>query len=106
MVEATPWIEPDLDGTSRMVCPGCGEANLYQDTVEVFNRDNEDSGTGLHVRIDGQTLNLDEDMKGTPSGRRDGLYITFVCEHCPGRVWLSIVQHKGTTYLNIVQEDS
>ena len=105
MVNVASWI--DWDGySSYLVCRGCGDPMLHQDRVEVFNREQEDSETGLHVRIDGQMLRLDEDMKDTPSGRRDGLYIYFRCEQCPEAVRLSIYQHKGTTYLTIVQEDS
>jgi len=105
MVSVASWIE--WDGyRSYLVCRGCGDPTLHQDRVEVFNREQEDSETGLHVQIDGQTLSLNEDMKDTPSGRRDGLYIYFRCEQCPEEVRLSIYQHKGTTFLAIVQEDS
>jgi len=103
MVGVASWI--DWDGReSYLVCRGCGDSMLHQGRVEVFNREQEDSATGLHVRIDGQTLSLDESMKDTPSGRRDGLCIFFWCEHCPEEVQLSIHQHKGTTYLTIAQE--
>ena len=105
MVGVASWIEWDGD-TSYLVCLGCGDSMLHQGRVEVFNRDREDSETGLHVRIDDHALSLDGDIKDTPSGRRDGLYIYFGCEQCPGEVRLSIYQHKGTTYLTIVQEDS
>ena len=102
MVGVASWI--DWDGrASYLVCRGCGDSMLHQSRVEVFNREQEDSETGLHVRIDGQTLRLDESMEDTPSGRRDGLYIYFWCQHCPEAVRLSIHQHKGTTYLTIAQ---
>ena len=104
MVGAASWI--DWDGReSYLVCRGCGDSMLHQGRVEVFNREQEDSATGLHVLIDGQTLSLDESIEDTPSYRRDGLYIYFWCEHCPEDVRLSIHQHKGTTYLTIAQED-
>jgi hypothetical protein len=105
MVNVGSWIEWDGD-QSYLICPGCGDPNLHQVKVEVFNRDREDSKTGLHVEIVGQTISLDEDIKNSPSGRRDGLYIYFGCEECPEIVRLSIYQHKGTTYMDIVQDDS
>jgi len=103
MVNVGSWIEWDGD-QSYLICPGCGGSNLHQVKVEVFNRDREDSKTGLHVEIVGQMLSLDEDINDSPSDRRDGLDIYFGCEECPEIVRLSIYQHKGTTYMNIVQE--
>ena len=104
MVNVGSWIE--WDGyQSSLVCRGCGDqSHLHQFKVEVFNRDREDSKTGLHVEIVGQTISLNEDIEESPSGRRDGLYIYFGCEECPEIVRLSIYQHKGTTYMDIVQE--
>jgi len=82
---------------SLLICPGCGDHNLHQYTVEVFNRYREDDPAGLHAMIENQALNLDMDMGGNPSSRRDGILIYFYCEHCPGRVRLSIAQHQGDT---------
>jgi hypothetical protein len=90
-------LEETADGASILVCPGCGDHNLHQCVVEVFNRYQEDNPSGLHVVINDQALSRDVEMDGNPSARRDGMYIYFACEHCPGIVRLSIAQHKGNT---------
>ena len=92
-----PILEDNGEAHSLLICPGCGDHNLHQFTVEVFNRYREDDPTGFHAMIENHALNLDLDMAGNPSLRRDGLLIYFACEHCPGRVRLSIAQHKGAT---------
>ena len=38
------------DSSDGLKCPFCGEPNLHQGTVEIFNREDEDSDNGLHVR--------------------------------------------------------
>ena len=92
-----------------LLCPGCGNHNLHQYAVEVFNRYQEDDPAGLHVVIDGQSLNRDMDMGSNPSARRDGMFIYFACEYCPGIVRLSIAQHNGdalVSSLYLVPEDA
>jgi hypothetical protein len=94
-----------------LCCPNCGESNLHQERVEVFERINEDNETGVHVVVENGVASVDMSMEGNPSDRRDGVMMFFSCEHCPRRTWLSIVQHKGTTYLEqgivktIIKED-
>ena len=87
-----------LDGNFNLECPLCGYLNLHQDTVEVFNRE-EDAKTGLHATVDGSKVSLDTAMGGNPSSRRHGLSIGFWCEGCDelGALRLNVVQHKGCT---------
>ena len=95
-------LEEPCDGFGTgLKCPSCGESNLHQGAVNVWNRAQEDSNTGLAACIDGQEgyVGKDERMTGNPSFRRDGMTIDFSCEHCEGGRTLAIFQHKGTTYL-------
>jgi len=85
----------------QLYCPRCGEMNLHQDIVSVFNRNEEDSETGLKAIVSRSGVNIKTDQRGNPSSRRDGMIIHFWCEHCPGHILrLSIYQHKGTTYVD------
>tara|TARA_Y100000310_G_C20615232_1_gene780274 strand:- start:1188 stop:1589 length:402 start_codon:yes stop_codon:yes gene_type:complete len=97
---------------SFLICPRCKEPNLHQVQVEASFREREDSVKGHHVRITNKLVAIDTDAEMTnPSGRRDGLTITFCCEFCDGvsddtidewgtyGIDLTIVQHKGQTYL-------
>lgn len=95
-----------FDGELR--CPDCGEVNLHQDRVEVWNRP-EDADEGTHVVVVNDSVGVDPDMSKNPSRRRQGLSIEFFCEHCScnekgnlddKRYVLDIVQHKGTTYVS------
>jgi hypothetical protein len=78
-------------------CSGCGEINLHHGKVEVFER-NEDAENGIHVTVRGMKAIVDNDLSGNPSIRRDGVKISFWCEHCDKTTVLAIFQHKGTTY--------
>lgn len=102
-----PVSIPSKMWEANLACPSCGEEYLHHTLVEVWNRSTEDSVTGLHARVDGDTFWHDDRMQGNPSGRRDGIRISFWCEHCgpgyePGdnkleSLTLVIVQHKGNT---------
>ena len=85
---------------TSLLCPGCGNHNLHQYAVEVFNRYQEDDPAGLHVVIEGQSLNRDMNMGSNPSDRQDGMFIYFACEYCPGIVQLSIAHHKGDALIS------
>ena len=84
-----------------LMCPECKYNNLHQDTVAIFNCE-EDRNEGTHVEVDGDKIHIDKSMKGNPSPRRHGLSIHFWCETCgeehPGHI-LNIYQHKGETHM-------
>jgi hypothetical protein len=82
----------------ELLCPACGDNYLHHDKVEVFERCGEDSETGFHATIENMRIEIDRDMAGNPSQRRDGMKIEFYCEGCEKRSVLKIVQHKGITY--------
>ena len=100
--EIRPKFERDTYGEDGvgLLCPGCGCSNLHHDQVDVYARDSEDSPTGYHATVTaGAGLRLLNNMTDNPSSRRDGLRVLFWCEQCPALSELTIVQHKGTTYL-------
>lgn len=93
-------IRGDSTDEGTLLCPNGGE-NLHQESIEYFDR-REDADTGLHVFAErGKQLLVNEDMRGNPSSRRQGIKIRFSCEHCRDTTHvLNIVQHKGVTYVS------
>lgn len=98
---------------SDLVCPDCGATNLHHLSVELFNRD-EDNTQGDHITVvvpeshgwgwdNGLEAvpqsNVDGDMSRNPSMRRTGIIINFHCEDCGTRPGMTIAQHKGTTHM-------
>lgn len=88
-------------------CPECGGDYLHQSGVEVYFRDREDAGAGLHVTVQTEgvvsdrspTMRTDRSMNGNPSIYRDGTTVRFWCEDCDATVAMHIVQHKGNTFI-------
>ena len=80
-------------------CPNCGEGNLHQGRIKIFEREEDNDlchittvdDSGTHIEVGPGDDN--------PSKRRHGLLISFWCECCPARPTLGISQHKGSTYL-------
>ena len=86
------------ESESPMRCE-CGGDYLHHEQVEVFERA-EDAQHGLHVLISGTSMAVGTDVaRGNPSPRRHGLTIKFTCEMCDRVSVLSIVQHKGQTFI-------
>jgi len=104
-----PLIIDEYDG--RLTCPNCTGQDLHQYKIEIFNR-GEDKKFGEHILVDGLDVIIDDNLKGNPSKRRQGLKVYFYCECCDYEIALNIYQHKGSTYLNteignrIREEDS
>jgi hypothetical protein len=84
---------------SQLHCPDCGEPQLHQEAVEVFDR-SEDAIAGAHVVVNGDSVTVDRDVSRNPSPRRQGLRIALHCESCGPVGYLEIYQHKGSTYLH------
>ena len=102
-----PWGS-NGEFSSALLCAGCGENNTHHVLVDVFNRSTEDSKLGTHMRIGTQddiTLSSDADTLN-PSGRRNGVCIYYICEHCDAVSALRIMQHKGTTFAYSTTEDN
>ena len=82
-----------------LLCPHCGGTYLHHGKVSIYERE-EDQDNGLHVSVErGGTLSVDQDLSGNPSLRRHGLTIQFWCEICKANPELTIVQHKGQTFV-------
>ena len=80
-------------------CPVCGSPHLHQHTVGIYNRC-EDETTGTHVEVSGNSVVVDRNLAGNPSGRRQGLSIAFECEECGADSILNVYQHKGHSLMN------
>ncbi len=91
-------FEEGLGG--ELKCPSCGGNYLHHEKVEIFERF-EDAEKGLHVKIENSVATTDTNLEGNPSARRDGITIEFSCESCKARPELSILQHKGNTWVGI-----
>ena len=91
-------IDSDL-----LCCEHCGEINLHQHKISMFCRD-EDKDV-QHIIIDAISGQIEEgiDRSGrNPSSRRQGMIISFYCEHCDYETDLLIGQHKGVTEIRTV----
>ncbi len=86
----------------RLRCVGCGYAYLHHGTVEIFNRDAEDSRLGLHLTINYKRVDYDTNVEnGNPSTRRDGICIKLRCENCEEVTLFTLAQHKGETFISV-----
>lgn len=86
-----------------LCCPGCGNGYLHHDTVVVYERFTED-GPGRIVAVTHEkgekVVVLDKEAVASElMGRRNGFRVLFSCENCPRRSVLSLMQHKGNTYV-------
>jgi hypothetical protein len=86
-------------------CPNCDGYYTHQGKVEIFNR-GEDAKEGTHATIQGDDVHIDRNLTGNPSGRRQGLKISFDCEMCQTSFDLEIYQHKGNTFVRTRYEES
>jgi pyruvate-formate lyase-activating enzyme len=97
-----PIFEDYCEGYGgSLECPNCQSYCTHQIAVDVFFRYDEDSLHGIHAFISSLKMMVDTDMKENPSRRRQGLRITFECEQCDVPFYMTIIQHKGTTYVDI-----
>lgn len=81
-------------------CPHCAGEYLHHEEVIVYNRLQEDSERGIAVRTNGINVSQKDTMEGNPSGRRNGVTISFRCETCSSRLLLRVQQHKGQTFMD------
>lgn len=85
-----------------LLCPACRGNNLHQIRTEVFERE-DDAESGYHTIVTRTGTEVDDNMGGNPSVRRQGLTITFECENCPAKPSLEVYQHKGLTILHLTK---
>ena len=87
--------EVTLNEDGVLACPECGSESLHQDSVSAwFRPEDADIYTGYRVATGGVRVLGTE---GNPSGRRDGMFVTFWCEGGDHQPRLIISQHKGAT---------
>ncbi len=94
-------ISPD----NCLLCPECGGEYLHCQSVEAFDRLDENSSKdiGTHVTVSGfSSVAIDRDLSRNPSGRRDGSVLTFNCETCDAISEMRISQHKGNTFIEFI----
>ena len=97
------WISCFAGGEEYyFLCPNCGGTNLHQQDKWIYHRSQEDSPTGLRIRISEIVYTEDDIMCMNPSSRRDGIEIYFSCETCDVISKLTIQQHKGTEFVSFV----
>jgi len=89
---------------AELKCPACGFNYLHHEKIEIFER-TEDSETGLHVTVNEGEVKTDTNLSSNPSPRRHGLLVHFSCEGCSAISTLSLIQHKGNTYMEFSFEE-
>lgn len=85
---------------NELKCPNCFGDYLHHDTIFSYGR-GEDAETGTLVTVAGHVVRVqgNHDMPLNPSPRRGAIEIVFYCEGCDDKAVLSIVQHKGITFM-------
>ena len=97
-------MERPLDMREPPECPRCGSTYLHQEKVIVYARSREDSSIVDRVAVDqynGEVEVSQEPAEYSPSPRRHGLRVQFMCEECSsehGPVYWAMWQHKGQTF--------
>lgn len=89
----------ELEELGALRCPCCNNTNLNQVSLTAYWRKHEDSREGITTKSSANGVTTHSFVINSPSHRRNGLTIDFVCENCEGEPRLSIIQEKGTTYL-------
>jgi hypothetical protein len=81
-------------------CSHCGHLNTHHGAVSVWNRSDEDSDSGTHARVAGQSVMTHHNADtGNPSRMRDGVLVEIACEACEAVSTLALIQHKGFTHV-------
>lgn len=89
-----------------LLCEHCGHDYTHQFKAEVFFRF-EDALEGLHVAVSqDHGVAADASQWGNPSSRRSGIRVLYYCEDCLRVSELTVVQHKGQTYLAVAKSEA
>jgi len=84
----------------NICCPICGSGYLHQKSLESWFR-NEGDQNANHVLTSINGTFVDNSNERNPSNYRDGILIRFWCEECSAEPILAIIQHKGSTYIDL-----
>jgi hypothetical protein len=93
-------IQNEGDGEFLLLCPRCGGDYLHHGAVVIKDRPEDQDGVCTIVGY--QQISQQPIDKDQCEGRRDSLFVRFMCEFCgerKGYFWLEIQQHKGRTFL-------
>lgn len=91
-------LETEYGYGRRLLCPCGNDGYLHQTAVRVGWRQAEDTPIGVVVTTS-KAVPEAVVVAAEVAGRRDAMQIDFWCEECAAPHYLSIVQHKGGTYL-------
>ncbi|PHS25517.1 MAG: hypothetical protein COA85_06910 [Robiginitomaculum sp.] len=86
------------DAGDYLLCPICANEYMAHETIEVFDH-HEGNKQETHITISEGKMSSDHDLSGNPSGKRNGLKISFKCENCKRSSVLKIAQQEGLTYM-------
>lgn len=81
-------------------CPVCADTYTHQGKIEIFER-GEDETIGNHVQVFNDNIQVDRDLTGNPSPRRQGVSIHFKCETQSHQFIVDIYQHKGQSFFEV-----
>lgn len=90
-------IKYSQNSEGAILCPICSYDYTHQQAVEVFERP-EDAKSGTHVKILDDDIQIDRNLTGNPSPRRQGVTLDMICES-KHSFKLHIYQHKGQTFI-------
>ena len=90
-------IKYSQNSDGAIMCPVCNFDYTHQGAIEIFER-SEDEKDGNHVKILDDNIQVNRDLTGNPSPRRQGVTLEMKCEsEHPFK--LHIYQHKGQTFI-------
>jgi hypothetical protein len=97
----------NIDENARLLCPACGFNCTHVDEVYVAGRPREDGDVfPVHVTAGGLvSQGLGVDLPSEDIGRRHVITLTGWCEGCSKSFAIEFKQHKGETYLKLLQKE-
>lgn len=94
-----------LDG--QINCPHCSGDYMHHVKIDIFDCD-EDAPCDMTFSLilkaffwDGCLKKIVDNNVVNPSSRRGGIVIQLLCESCHKISYLTIAQHKGTTFFKL-----
>lgn len=90
----------DIGDEDCILCPTCGNPYTHHIGVQSITRFCEDNPKGTNVTIRGHQVSFSNDAKThNASSRRDSIIMRFYCEYGCDDFLVSIIQHKGITFI-------
>lgn len=84
-----------------LICSQCDGTYLHHYETVVYDRKEDSEMTAVTEVRPGRVHHAVErsDSVKNPSSRRHGVVIRFTCEGCEGVKEITVVQHKGQTFI-------